>query len=333
MYPAAEKISTIAIFYAIMFFCNLATSAADSPLVVVHRVVLPEVVGGFDLMSLDPITHQLFLAAQDQGSIEVIDVTNGRHIRTIPNFNQPKWTAYRPESGKLYIAEGRSGAVQILDSANFKRIGLVQFSEKANNLRFNAMTGEMLVGVGKTHGAIGIFDTYTSTVVGNIALPGVPKQFEIDGDRILVNIPTINQVAVVSRSHQSVLATWSIGSDHANVPMALDRIHRRLLLGCESGHFLVMDAEDGHLICSVDIPAEPDGVWYDARRGKIYVSCGAGEVVIITQIDADHYQRSGSLMTAPGAATSLFDVMSDRLFVAVPQQQQQQAVLLICQPR
>jgi hypothetical protein len=56
-------------------------------------------------------------------------------------------------------------------------------------------------------------------------------------------------------------------------------------------------------------------VFFDARRARIYVSCGEGSVDV-TQQDAGVYRSLGRIKTASGARTSLFVPELDRLFVA-----------------
>jgi hypothetical protein len=57
-------------------------------------------------------------------------------------------------------------------------------------------------------------------------------------------------------------------------------------------------------------------VFFDARRQRIYVSCGAGEIAVFQQ-NGGTYRQLTSVQTASGARTSLFVPELDRLFLAV----------------
>jgi|GEM_PF-78072 len=291
------------------------------------RIGLPAVKGGFDLMAIDTAGRRLFLDAEDNGSTEVVDLAAGRRVYTIGGMTEPKWVVYRPELHRLYVANG-DGLVRVFDSETYAPLRTIAFREKANNLRFDEATRELFVGVGKTFGAIGIIDTRTDAITAQIALANFPKQFEIDGDRIYVNVPAAQHVAVVDRRTKSVVATWPLAVS-GNVPMALDRLHHRLFIGCEPGKLVVLDSTNGKEVARIDIAAQPDGVHYDSQRRAIFVSCGAGSIDVVTQVDADRYQFAGRVPTVEGAATSLFVPALDRLFVPVPQRDGTDAELRI----
>ena len=59
---------------------------------------------------------------------------------------------------------------------------------------------------------------------------------------------------------------------------------------------------------------------YDAKRKRLYASCGEGFLAVIRQSDADHYDVQEKVPTANGAKTSYFDADTNRLFLAVPRQ-------------
>lgn len=180
---------------------------------------------------------------------------------------------------------------------------------------------------GSTFGSLGIVDTEHDTVAGEISLANFPKQFELEknGNRIFVNVPEANHVAVVDREKRTVIETWPVKEAKENVPMGFDETHHRLLIGCATGKLVVMDSASGKSVASLDISEDCDSVYYDAKRKLIYISCGAGSIDVIQQMDADHYKYVGKVPTASGAATSLFVPELNRIFVAVPQKENQPA--------
>jgi len=318
-----------------LLFLFLAASSlfavAAPPLALEKSIPLPGVKGGFDLMAVDALGQRLFLCAEENNTVEVIDVKAGHRLKSLPGFEEPKWAVYRPEQKRLYISQG-SGAVAVLDSRTFARVKEYKFREKANNLRFDAATGELFVGIGKTFGAVAIVDTAKDATTGEIALANFPKQFEVEGGRIFVNVPKANHIAVIDRAKREVVATWPVTEAKDNIPMGFDRAQHRLFIGCEPGKFVVFDSVAGKSVASLDIAAESDGVHYDAKRHRIYVSCGAGSLDVITQTDADHYALTASMPTVKGAGTSCFSPELDRLYLAVPAHDGQPAELRVYRP-
>lgn len=293
-----------------------------------QTISLPLVKGGFDLMAVDLAGKRLFLNAEDNNTTEVIDLAAGKLAHTITDVTEPKWVVYRPELHRLYIANG-NGNVRVLDSDSFATQRTITFKEKANNLRFDAKTGELFVGVGKKFGAIGVVDTRKDVITAEIPLANFPKQFEVEGNLIYVNVPAANHVAVVDRKKKAVVATWPVTAAKGNIPMGFDRARHRLFIGCEPGKLAVLDSANGRQVAVLDIAPEPDGVHYDAQRRLIYISCGDGSLDVVRQTDADHYEFAGRVPTAKGAATSLFVPELSQLFLAVPQRDGQTAELRV----
>ncbi len=315
-------VSTVSLLALGLLF-GRASCAADLPQLV-ETIPLPHVKGGFDLMAVDLAGRRLFVNAEDNNTTEVIDLAAGKLAHTITGMHEPKWVVYRPELSKLYVANG-DGAVRVLDSRSFAPLHSIQFREKANNLRFDPKTRELFVGVGKTFGAIGVVDTRTDSITAEIPLANFPKQFEVEGGFIYVNVPEANHVAVVDRRKKAVVATWPVKAAKDNVPMGFDRADHRLFLGCGPGRLVVLDSITGKAIAAIDIAPDADGVHYDAKRRRVCVSCGSGSIDVVRQVDADRYEFAGRVPTAKGAATSLLVPELDRLFLAVPQREGQTA--------
>ena len=59
-----------------------------------------------------------------------------------------------------------------------------------------------------------------------------------------------------------------------------------------------------------------DDVFFDAKRQRVYVSCGKGFVDVI-QRDGDTYEELARIPTVAGARTALFVPERDRLYLAV----------------
>ncbi len=282
-------------------------------------------------MAADVTGQRLFMNAEANGSTEVIDLEAGKLAYTITGMPEPKWVVYRPESQKLYIANG-GGKVYVLDSKTYAERSVIDFKEKANNLRYDSKTAQLFVGVGDTFGAIAIVDSKSDKAVAEILLANFPKQFEIDGDSIYVNVPAENHIAVVSREKRAVIATWPVTQAKENISMNIDRERHRLFVGCASGKFVVFDTTTGKSVADLDISPDSDGISYDAKRLLIYISCGSGSIDIVRQLDADHFKFVGRIATAKGAATSIFVPELDYLFLAVPQGERQNAELRIYAP-
>ena len=88
---------------------------------------------------------------------------------------------------------------------------------------------------------------------------------------------------------------------------------------------VVLNTDSGEVVAKIDISGDPDDVFYDSKRHRIYAICGAGKIDIIEQTDANNYKALTKIDTAEGARTGLFVPERDTLFVAVPHRGSQQA--------
>lgn len=295
----------------------------------ISTIKLENVKGGFDLMDVDTAGKRLFLAADDNHSIEVIDLNMNKPIRSIPGFNQPKWIVYRPEAHRLYVATAGDGKVTVLDDSTFRVVKFFAFKELCNNLRYDNSKNILLVGAGKSYGAIGIINCNTDRIIEAIQLAAYPKQFELDGDRIYANIPSRNMVQVLSLSKHEVIDNWKVSESSDNVPMALDKTNHRLFVGCEPGKLIIFNTITGKSVGVVDIHKDADGIYLNKEGSLIYISCGEGYIDLVKQKVPDSFYLAGSVQTASGAGTSLYSPALQRIFLAVPQQGSESAELRI----
>jgi hypothetical protein len=99
--------------------------------------------------------------------------------------------------------------------------------------------------------------------------------------------------------------------------MTIDRDRGRILLAFRNPPELAIFAlADGKSIANAESYGDVDDLFVDAKRSRVYVSCGAGYVDVF-EIDATTYRRTARITTATGARTSLFVPELDRLLVAV----------------
>ena len=297
-----------------------------------QTIPMPSVRGGFDLMAADVKGKRLFVSAQDNHSVEVIDLAAMKPIISLPGFQEPKWVAFRPESNRLYVATGLDAKVTVVDSRTYKTIKSFTFKEKCNGLRFDPDKNLLYVGVGNTFGSLGIIDVTKDEIVGEIPLSNFPKQFDFVGNKMYINVPESNTVEVADLTSRKVIATWPVKEAKENVPMAIDRIHQRLFIGCEPGKLIVYNLETEKVVATVEISKDADGIYYDQKRSQIYISCAEGFIDVIKQVTPDSYRSLSKISTVKGAGTSLFIPELDAYILAVPQNDKNKAEIWVYQP-
>jgi len=256
----------------------------------------------------------------------VLDLRRGERIHSITGLGAPQGIAYIPELDRLFIANDKGGIFKIYDGKSFQAVGELDFKDDADNVRYDQATKKIYVGFGS--GGIAVVNAPDGKQVGSIKLSAHPEAFELEKNskRIFANVPNSRHVAVIDRDKSEVVATWKTDLAFANFPMALDEANHRLFVGCRlPSKLVVLDTESGNVIAKIDISGDSDDLFYDNKRHRIYVICGAGKIDVVEQIDPKTYKTSTKIDTAEGARTGLFVPERDTLFVAVPHRGSQQA--------
>ncbi len=318
-----------ALLAVLMLMSSAAAAQRGDALQLVQTIPLGKVEGRIDHMYLSPDGKRLFIAALGNNSVEIVNTEGGVLAGRISGMKEPQGVAYLPESRRLVVASGGQGQCLFYDEA-LMLVGKVDGLDDADNVRYDAKARLLYVGYGS--GALAVIDPEKMVKVADIRLDGHPESFQLEanGQRIFVNVPTADQIVVINREKRAVVAKWPVKEARANFPMALDETSHRLLVGCRRpARLLVLDAESGKVVASLDCPGDTDDVFYDAAHRRIYVSGGAGTISIFEQADPDHYRLLETVPTAPGSRTSLLAPNADRLFVATPHRDKQRAEIRV----
>jgi DNA-binding beta-propeller fold protein YncE len=304
-----------------------ATSGAQSaPLKLRQTIPLPGVEGRIDHFASDPSGQRLFVCALGNDSLEVIDLRKGELVHSITGLGAPQGVGYVPEVNRLFVANDKGGICKIYDGKSFQIVGELNFEDDADNVRYDETRKKIYVGFAS--GGIAVVNAPDGKQVGSINLSAHPEAFQPEnrGSRIFVNVPNSRHVAVIDRDKGEVVATWKTDLALANFPMALDEANHRLFVGCRvPPRLVVLNTDSGDVVAKVDISGDTDDVFYDSKRRRIYVICGAGKIDVIEQTDPKTYKTSTRVDTAGGARTGLFVAERNTLFVAVPHRGSQQA--------
>lgn len=161
-----------------------------------------------------------------------------------------------------------------------------------------------------------MFDPSTRGKIQNVSLKAHPESFQIVEDRIFVNLPDAHAIVVVDATSGKQVATWPMVKG-GNFAMTVDRDQGRILLAFRNpAELAVFDMADGKAVANAETCGDVDDLFVDAKRARVYVSCGAGYVDVF-EMNGTAYRRMARIPTVAGARTSLFVPEMDRLLVAV----------------
>ena len=269
-------------------------------------------------MTIWPLTSNAAPVRAELGNdtVAVVSLADHKVVRVIDHLQEPQGVGYLESSDTLYVANGGDGSVGMYVGADYTRQRQLDLKQDADNIQVDTDTNQIFVGYGS--GAIAIINSTTGQQVGTVTLKGHPESFQLSGDgqRIFVNVPTIRAVAVIDRATGQQAAQWNLRYQ-GNFPMALDETNQRVLVAFRSPPRLSAYAmKDGSVLATIEICGDADDVFVDAKRNRVYVSCGEGLIDVLDARSAG-FARLARIPTQPGARTALFNPERDRLFVAV----------------
>jgi len=323
-------------------FGSRAHAQTTAPLKLLQKIPMPNVKGRLDHSTLDLKKKRLFVAAlgDNQNTVEVVDLKSGKRVASIPGQSKPQGIFYSPDFQKLFVANGTDGTCKIFRGDNFKLIDSLQLGINADHASYDPATKYLYVGIGDAKaGSLSIVDTRTNKHVADIktdARPGGIK-FEKAKGQIFVTLSGADHLGVVDskkREQVSALPTGVAG----NVALAFDEGHHRLFDGVrEPATLIVLDTESGKEVSRLEGVGGIDDLWYDAAHQRIYASGGRGSevgfVYVYQQKDADHYELLAKVPTAASAGTSLWVPELNRLFVAAPASDKEDAAVWVFEPQ
>jgi YVTN family beta-propeller protein len=312
------------VLIAVLVLATIAVGA-DVPLRLSRSAELPDVSGDMDHLAMDPSGHRLFVAAEDNGTLRVIDLNTGTVQRTVKGFKTPHSILFVPESHELYITDG-SAAVQILDSDTFAVKRRVKTTPGADSIGVDtkaqllyAVSGGKDVAMKRS--TLSEINFKEGKLVREIPIDSAHVEamaLEHAGDRLFVNVTGDNYLAVINRKTGALLARWPIKEAQQNAPIAFDEANHRLFIVCRKpGMLVIVDSTNGKTIASFPTGARADEVVFDASHHRIYVASGEGSLYVYQQLDPDHYAEAVKVPSAPGAKTALLSPDAKQLFVAV----------------
>jgi hypothetical protein len=296
------------------------------------KIPIGNVSGRIDHMAIDLTRQRLFIAELGNNTVGVVDLNSRNVIRNLAGLKEPQGVAYLPATDTLYIANGGDGSVRQFRGPDYTAAGQIDLGDDADNIRLDIPGNRVVVGYGG--GGLAVIDAASSRRIANISLSVHPEGFQLDpgSKRIFVNLPKADAIAVVDGQSGKQIATWPTKIAGGNFPMALEQDARHALVAFRNPAKLgAFSMDDGSVMASPDICGDADDLFVDAKRRRVYISCGEGFLDILDSTEHS-YRRVARIATVAGARTSLFVPEMDRLMLAVRASAGEPAAIWVFQP-
>lgn len=309
--------------------CSAPAPAQDAPLAIERTIPLPGVKGRIDHFAYDPSRRRLFVAALGNSTVEVVDLAKGSTAGRIVGLKEPQGLAYLPDRDELAVATGGDGTVRFYRAGDLHPVGESQVGGDADNLRVEPGAGRLIVGSDE----LAVIDPATRRKVAGVTLTAHAEGFQVDAGRVYVNLPDAGEIGVVDLKAGALVARWPNAGRRFNYPLAIDREAGEVAVVYRlPARLVTFDPTTGAQRQALATCGDADDLFFDTKRRRVYVVCGAGRVDVF-QREASALRPRGQAKTASGARTGLFVASDDRLYVAAPARDGSDAAVLVLQPR
>jgi DNA-binding beta-propeller fold protein YncE len=332
-----RKLLAFLIVTSIFYLASFGFAQSRPPLKLVQTIPLPDLQkeGDFDHFAVDLAGNRLFLTAEANNAVVVMDIRTNKLIHTLSDLDEPHSMLFLPAAKQLWVIAG--GAAKIFDTGTYALAETVKLTDGADSSAYDPAKHLLYVAAGGSdaklaYSLINIVDTTTRKKVGDIKVDSTNIEamgIEKNGPRILANVRDKSFVGVIDREKKAVISTWPLGELHGNTPLIFDEAnHRIFVAGRKPPTFEVLDSDSGKIIATLPTAEMTDDMAFDPAGKRIYVACNDFSVVY-SQKDADHYEELGRVPTGFRAKTAIFVPQLKRYYVAAPRHEKEMAKVLV----
>ena len=118
-------------------FVSLTAAQDKQALHLVQTIPMPNVKGRIDHMDVDVKGKRLFVAALENGSVEVIDLHTGTWLKSIPGLKKPQSIAYVPSLNKIFVASGDDGMLRVFRGDTLEPLDAIQLDLGPNRVAYD----------------------------------------------------------------------------------------------------------------------------------------------------------------------------------------------------
>ncbi len=286
--------------------------------------VVPGYTGELDRFDVDVKANRLFLAAQGRGTLEVFELSSGKHLKSVRGFDTPHKALCLPDRKRIVVIDSGAGHSKMIDSTSYKILETIRLQPGADAMSYDPGGRMMYVVSGGKRGKMAT--SYLSKVnprtgqqLGEITFDTDQLEaiaVEQNGPNLYLNVTGRNYVAVINKSKFTVVDKWTVTGAQANAPMALDEAgHRLFVVTRHPSKVMVFDTAIGYIVASFDAPIGSNEIMFDAKSRRLYLT-GDNGISVFQQSGPVQYAELERVPTARGAGTAILVPELSQMFVA-----------------
>ncbi|MFB9266589.1 YncE family protein [Bradyrhizobium erythrophlei] len=286
--------------------------------------ILPSNGSSWDYLHLDPTQPRLFIGNRKEG-LKVYDLRSKKIVKVIDQTEQhsSNGVTLAPDLD-LGISNNEDGTITPFRLSSLQAAEAIKLANELDNSHYDPSTKRLIVNVAPDKDGTGlvVLDAPSLKVVGTIKVPTLkPEHADFDGNGVMFLAGRdTDTVYRIDTRQMTVTASWSTPGCARTNSLVYDAGNRRILLGCRGSDtvkpsFAVMNADSGQIVYTAEIGGGVDGIVFDPRTKRVFLSCGVSAVInIFEQLSADSYRPIEAVGTQAGARTLAYDPVMERLY-------------------
>ena len=272
--------------------------------------------GPWDYLTADSAARRLYITHYDR--VTVLDIDSGAVVGEIPGLQGVHGVAVAPRWGLGYISNGKTDTIWIFDLETLSVIGYVAAGNNPDAIILDPFS-QRIFAFNHSGGDVTVISAADGKPAGTVTVGGELEFAVADGrGSIYVNVENKSEIVRID-SALEVTGRWPLAPSEEPTGLAMDFQNRRLFSACHNRLLAVIDADDGHVVSTVQIGRGCDGVRFDPATSLVFTSNGEGSLSIIHEESADVYNLVGNVATRRGARTLEIDLPTQKIFTTTAQ--------------
>jgi WD40 repeat protein len=310
-----QPVSHLILLSFSMLLPAITQDAPTSATPKVHKIAVGGE-GGWDYLTVDSAARRLYVSRGNR--VTVLDIDREDVVGELADTPGVHGIAVVPELGKGFTSNGRDSSVTVFDLKTLRPTNKIKARGVPDAILYDPSSKRVITFNHGTNDGTSI-DPASEKVAGTIDFRGEPEAAVADGrGHIFVNIRSSSEVLEFDALSLKILNRWPLAPGRRPNGLAIDAKNRRLFSGCNgNSKMVVMDADKGTVITTVDIGRGSDGCGFDPVKGLAYSSNGGdGTVTIIGEPEPGKFKVVATVPTQTTARTMTIDPKTHRLYLS-----------------
>src|SRR3954471_4862928 len=162
---------------AAVVWSGTAVAQSAAPLRLETKIPLGKVAGRIDHLAVDLKRNRVFVAELGNNSLGMVDVQKREVVQTLWGLKEPQGVGYDQDQDRIYVADAGDGVVSVFQGSDLSRVGQIDLSQDADNIRVDPTAHQVLVGYGD---GLAVLDAISGKRITDVRLAGHPESFQLD---------------------------------------------------------------------------------------------------------------------------------------------------------